>query len=176
MLEPVLHLCSPEVGVRGSPYPSARRAGGLLSCRAALLLPGDSLYCLAGARGSAPLCSLFQIKVQQVALEMQLTPFLILLRKTLEQLQEKDTGNIFSEPVPLSEVTEIYEVRTPSPDFYFTQTCPLLLPRTAQGVLWSRRSLSSLVLAHASQHHCLTPGGCAAMPLLGESNAEQQSW
>lgn len=48
---------------------------------------------------------------------MQLTPFLILLRKTLEQLQEKDTGNIFSEPVPLSEVTEIYEVRTPSPRF-----------------------------------------------------------
>ncbi|XP_074861111.1 peregrin isoform X5 [Carettochelys insculpta] len=51
-----------------------------------------------------------QIKIQQVALEMQLTPFLILLRRTLEQLQEKDTGNIFSEPVPLSEVTEIYEV------------------------------------------------------------------
>ncbi|XP_074861112.1 peregrin isoform X6 [Carettochelys insculpta] len=50
------------------------------------------------------------IKIQQVALEMQLTPFLILLRRTLEQLQEKDTGNIFSEPVPLSEVTEIYEV------------------------------------------------------------------
>ncbi|KAM9374740.1 peregrin isoform 3-T3 [Phaethornis superciliosus] len=46
------------------------------------------------------------IKVQQVALEMQLTPFLILLRKTLEQLQEKDTGNIFSEPVPLSEVPD----------------------------------------------------------------------
>lgn len=69
-------------------------------------------------RGAQP-CSvtLFQIKVQQVALEMQLTPFLILLRKTLEQLQEKDTGNIFSEPVPLSEVTEIYEVRTPSPRF-----------------------------------------------------------
>ncbi|XP_062056382.1 peregrin isoform X5 [Lepus europaeus] len=50
------------------------------------------------------------IKVQQVAMEMQLTPFLILLRKTLEQLQEKDTGNIFSEPVPLSEVTESDEV------------------------------------------------------------------
>ncbi|XP_075570547.1 peregrin isoform X5 [Pelecanus crispus] len=46
------------------------------------------------------------IKVQQVALEMELTPFLILLRKTLEQLQEKDTGNIFSEPVPLSEVPD----------------------------------------------------------------------
>uniref|UniRef100_H3AJP9 Bromodomain and PHD finger containing 1 n=1 Tax=Latimeria chalumnae TaxID=7897 RepID=H3AJP9_LATCH len=46
------------------------------------------------------------IKVQQVALEMQLTPFLILLRKTLDQLQEKDTGNIFGEPVPLSEVPD----------------------------------------------------------------------
>ncbi|XP_051011024.1 peregrin isoform X7 [Acomys russatus] len=50
------------------------------------------------------------IKIQQIAMEMQLTPFLILLRKTLEQLQEKDTGNIFSEPVPLSEVTELDEV------------------------------------------------------------------
>nr|XP_033782219.1 peregrin isoform X2 [Geotrypetes seraphini] len=50
------------------------------------------------------------IKIQQVAMEVQLTPFLILLRKTLEQLQEKDTGNIFSEPVPLSEVTELYKV------------------------------------------------------------------
>lgn len=95
---------------------------------------------------------------------MQLTPFLILLRKTLEQLQEKDTGNIFSEPVPLSEVTEIYEVRTPSPDFYFNQTCPLLVARAAQGVLWSRRSLSSLVLAHTSQHHSLTRGGVQQCP------------
>lgn len=60
-----------------------------------------------------------QIKVQQIAMEMQLTPFLILLRKTLEQLQEKDTGNIFSEPVPLSEVTELDEVRIPSPHSTF---------------------------------------------------------
>lgn len=52
-------------------------------------------------------------------MEMQLTPFLILLRKTLEQLQEKDTGNIFSEPVPLSEVTELDEVRIPSPHSTF---------------------------------------------------------
>ncbi|KAM3914576.1 peregrin isoform 2-T2 [Leptodactylus fuscus] len=50
------------------------------------------------------------IKIQQLALEVQLTPFLILLRKTLELLQEKDTSNIFTEPVPLSEVTELYEV------------------------------------------------------------------
>ncbi|OCT85910.1 peregrin [Xenopus laevis] len=50
------------------------------------------------------------IKVQQMSLEMQLTPFLILLRKTLQLLQEKDTSNLFTEPVPLSEVTEIYKV------------------------------------------------------------------
>uniref|UniRef100_A0A4W3KC18 Bromodomain and PHD finger containing 1 n=1 Tax=Callorhinchus milii TaxID=7868 RepID=A0A4W3KC18_CALMI len=47
-----------------------------------------------------------EIKIQQFAMEMQLTPFLILLRKTLEQLQEKDTGNIFGEPVPLKEVPD----------------------------------------------------------------------
>lgn len=59
--------------------------------------------------------SLLQIKIQQLALEVQLTPFLILLRKTLDLLQEKDTSNIFTEPVPLSEVTELYEVRIQSP-------------------------------------------------------------
>ncbi|XP_032893030.1 peregrin isoform X5 [Amblyraja radiata] len=47
-----------------------------------------------------------QLKIQQFAMELQLTPFLILLRKTLEQLQEKDTGNIFGEPVPLKEVPD----------------------------------------------------------------------
>ncbi|XP_056380672.1 peregrin isoform X4 [Hyla sarda] len=50
------------------------------------------------------------IKIQQLALEVQLTPFLILLRKTLELLQEKDTSNIFTEPINMSEVTELYEV------------------------------------------------------------------
>lgn len=80
---------------------------------------------------------MFQIKIQQVALEMQLTPFLILLRRTLEQLQEKDTGNIFSEPVPLSEVTEIYEVRTPSPQISTSlELNPSLpMPRAANGAL-----------------------------------------
>jgi hypothetical protein len=72
-----------------------------------------------------------QIKIQQIAMEMQLTPFLILLRKTLEQLQEKDTGNIFSEPVPLSEVTELDEVRIPSPHsnffFFLSQLDPSLM-------------------------------------------------
>ncbi|MBN3288097.1 BRPF1 protein, partial [Polyodon spathula] len=44
------------------------------------------------------------IKVQQLAMEVQLTPFLILLRNTLEQLQDKDTSNFFTDPVPLAEV------------------------------------------------------------------------
>uniref|UniRef100_A0AAR2JAC5 Bromodomain and PHD finger containing, 1 n=1 Tax=Pygocentrus nattereri TaxID=42514 RepID=A0AAR2JAC5_PYGNA len=44
------------------------------------------------------------IKIQQLALEMQLTPFLRLLRTTLDQLQERDTSNFFTEPVSLNEV------------------------------------------------------------------------
>lgn len=78
-----------------------------------------------------PVC---QIKVQQIAMEMQLTPFLILLRKTLEQLQEKDTGNIFSEPVPLSEVTELDEVRIPSPHSVFLPFLSQLAPSPAAGL------------------------------------------
>ncbi|XP_070792866.1 peregrin isoform X5 [Pituophis catenifer annectens] len=58
------------------------------------------------------------IKIQQVALEVQLTPFLILLRRTLEQLQEKDTGNIFSQPVPLSEVPDYLDHIKKPMDFY----------------------------------------------------------
>jgi len=50
-------------------------------------------------------CVCVQIKVQQMALEMQLTPFLVLLRSTLEQLQERDVNNFFTEPVPLAEVS-----------------------------------------------------------------------
>ncbi|XP_065127373.1 peregrin [Paramisgurnus dabryanus] len=46
------------------------------------------------------------IKVQEMMLEMQLTPFLILLRNTLEQLQERDISNFFTEPVRLSEVPD----------------------------------------------------------------------
>ena len=51
------------------------------------------------------LCSiLLQVKVQQATLEMRLTPMLVLLRATLDQLQEKDLANIFSEPVDIKEV------------------------------------------------------------------------
>lgn len=48
--------------------------------------------------------SRLQVKIQQAALELRLSPALILLRSTLDQLQEKDTAKIFSQPVNLSEV------------------------------------------------------------------------
>ena len=56
-----------------------------------------------------PLCPpvyiiFLQMKIQQAALELKLTPALVLLRSTLDQLQEKDTTKIFSHPVNLSEV------------------------------------------------------------------------
>lgn len=48
-----------------------------------------------------------QVKVHQAALEMQLTPMLVLLRSTLDQLQEKDTAQIFAEPVDVKEVRHV---------------------------------------------------------------------
>ncbi|XP_037108900.1 bromodomain and PHD finger-containing protein 3 isoform X2 [Syngnathus acus] len=51
----------------------------------------------------------FQMKVQQAATELKLTPALVLLRTTLEQLQEKDTAKIFSQPVNLAEVPDYLE-------------------------------------------------------------------
>ncbi|TRY81725.1 hypothetical protein DNTS_031313 [Danionella cerebrum] len=49
------------------------------------------------------------LKVQEQALEMQLTPFLFVLRRTLEQLQERDANNFFTEPVNLNEVPDYLE-------------------------------------------------------------------
>lgn len=46
------------------------------------------------------------MKLQQAALELQLSPALVFLRSTLEQLQEKDTDHIFTSPVNLKEVRE----------------------------------------------------------------------
>lgn len=40
---------------------------------------------------------------------MQLTPMLVLLRSTLEQLQEKDTAQIFAEPVNIKEVISLLQ-------------------------------------------------------------------
>ncbi|XP_061496233.1 bromodomain-containing protein 1 isoform X2 [Rhineura floridana] len=47
-----------------------------------------------------------QIKVEQVAMELQLTPFTVLLRSVLDQLQEKDAARIFAQPVNLKEVPD----------------------------------------------------------------------
>lgn len=59
-----------------------------------------------------------QVKVHQEALEMQLTPMLVLLRSTLDQLQEKDTAQIFAEPVDIKEVRRRYNPRSPRPDVF----------------------------------------------------------
>ncbi|XP_056452636.1 LOW QUALITY PROTEIN: bromodomain and PHD finger-containing protein 3 [Gadus chalcogrammus] len=58
-----------------------------------------------------------QVKVQQATLEMRLTPMLVLLRATLDQLQEKDLANIFSEPVDIKEVPDYLDFITAPMDF-----------------------------------------------------------
>ncbi|KAF0034801.1 hypothetical protein F2P81_012559 [Scophthalmus maximus] len=58
-----------------------------------------------------------QMKIQQAALELKLTPALMLLRSTLDQLQEKDTAKIFSQPVNLSEVPDYMEFVSQPMDF-----------------------------------------------------------
>ncbi|TMS16432.1 Bromodomain and PHD finger-containing protein 3 [Larimichthys crocea] len=57
------------------------------------------------------------VKVHQAALEMQLTPMLVLLRSTLEQLQEKDTAQIFAQPVNIKEVPDYLEFISQPMDF-----------------------------------------------------------
>ncbi|KAM9327679.1 bromodomain-containing protein 1 isoform 2-T2 [Pholidichthys leucotaenia] len=47
-----------------------------------------------------------EIKLQETLLEMQLTPFSILLRALLDQLQTKDQARIFAQPVDVIEVSD----------------------------------------------------------------------
>ncbi|KAK7130294.1 hypothetical protein R3I94_008909 [Phoxinus phoxinus] len=47
-----------------------------------------------------------EIKLQQTLMEFQLTPFTVLLRAVLDQLQEKDQAHIFAEPVSIKEVPD----------------------------------------------------------------------
>lgn len=49
-------------------------------------------------------CCCCQVKVEQMAMELRLTPLTVLLRSVLEQLQEKDPAKIFAQPVSLKEV------------------------------------------------------------------------
>uniref|UniRef100_A0A3B4ZIZ5 Bromodomain and PHD finger-containing protein 3-like n=1 Tax=Stegastes partitus TaxID=144197 RepID=A0A3B4ZIZ5_9TELE len=63
-----------------------------------------------------------QMKIQQAALELKLTPALVLLRSTLDQLQEKDAAKIFSQPVNLSEVPDYLEFISQPMDFSTMRT------------------------------------------------------
>uniref|UniRef100_A0A3Q3IZE0 Bromodomain and PHD finger containing, 3b n=1 Tax=Monopterus albus TaxID=43700 RepID=A0A3Q3IZE0_MONAL len=63
-----------------------------------------------------------QVRVHQTALEMQLTPVLMLLRSTLDQLQEKDTAQIFAQPVNIKEVPDYLEFITHPMDFSTMRT------------------------------------------------------
>ncbi|XP_067248478.1 bromodomain-containing protein 1 isoform X1 [Chanodichthys erythropterus] len=47
-----------------------------------------------------------EIMLQQTLMEIQLTPFTVLLRAVLDQLQEKDQARIFAEPVSIKEVPD----------------------------------------------------------------------
>ncbi|XP_016356097.1 bromodomain-containing protein 1 isoform X2 [Sinocyclocheilus anshuiensis] len=47
-----------------------------------------------------------EIMLQQTLMEVQLTPFTVLLRTVLDQLQEKDQAHIFAEPVSIKEVPD----------------------------------------------------------------------
>ncbi|CAM5072797.1 unnamed protein product [Natator depressus] len=50
-------------------------------------------------------------------MELQLTPFNVLLRTTLDLLQEKDPAQIFAEPVNLNEVPDYLEFISNPMDF-----------------------------------------------------------
>uniref|UniRef100_A0A8C8W0U1 Bromodomain and PHD finger containing, 3 n=1 Tax=Peromyscus maniculatus bairdii TaxID=230844 RepID=A0A8C8W0U1_PERMB len=58
-----------------------------------------------------------QVRVQQAAMELELMPFTVLLRTTLDLLQEKDPAHIFAEPVSLSEVPDYLEFISKPMDF-----------------------------------------------------------
>ncbi|XP_048113930.1 bromodomain-containing protein 1-like isoform X4 [Alosa alosa] len=58
-----------------------------------------------------------EMKIQQSVLEMQLTPFTILLRAALEQLKDKDQTKIFAQPVSVKEVPDYLDVIKHPMDF-----------------------------------------------------------
>ncbi|KAG1932757.1 bromodomain-containing protein 1-like isoform X3 [Pimephales promelas] len=47
-----------------------------------------------------------EIKLQETLMEFQLTPFTVLLKAVLDQLQEKDQAHIFAKPVSIKEVPD----------------------------------------------------------------------
>ena len=71
-----------------------------------VLRPRGGRWLLRGSvpSGAEPWCTGPQVKVEQMALELRLTPLSVLLRSVLDQLQEKDPARIFAQPVSLKEV------------------------------------------------------------------------
>lgn len=67
-------------------------------------------------------------------MELELTPFNVLLRTTLDLLQEKDPAQIFAEPVNLSEASFFLATTT--------STLPLSVPLLGQ-ILIPKESLRS---------------------------------
>lgn len=64
-----------------------------------------------------------EMKLQQSVLEVQLTPFNILLRAVLDQLQEKDQARIFAQPVSVKEVPDYLDhIKNPM-DFSTMRKC-----------------------------------------------------
>lgn len=57
------------------------------------------------------------IKAHQITTEMELQPFIIFLKNVLDQLQEKDSGNIFAQPVDLKEVPDYLDYIKQPMDF-----------------------------------------------------------
>ncbi|XP_071806025.1 peregrin-like isoform X3 [Asterias amurensis] len=58
-----------------------------------------------------------QIKLNQMTIEMQLQPFNILLRNTVEQLEDRDPTRIFAEPVSVEEAPDYFQVIKSPMDF-----------------------------------------------------------
>ncbi|CAL8375407.1 unnamed protein product [Arctogadus glacialis] len=58
-----------------------------------------------------------EVKLQQSLMEVQLTPLNILMRAVLAQLQDKDTYNIFAQPVSLKEVPDYLDHISQPMDF-----------------------------------------------------------
>ncbi|XP_072527928.1 bromodomain-containing protein 1b isoform X1 [Salminus brasiliensis] len=50
-----------------------------------------------------------EMKLQQSVLEMQLTPFTLILQVVLDQLQEKDQARVFAQPVSIKEVPDYFD-------------------------------------------------------------------
>lgn len=87
-----------------------------------------------------------QVKVEQMALELRLTPLTVLLRSVLDQLQDKDPARIFAQPVSLKEVG-VHTARVLLPSVRLDQAERLLSVPTFSFYL-------TQFLSHTGYIHC----------------------